>query len=334
MTSEPPPALVINRREIAARMAPSDYVTAVERGFRASAANTASSPVPMHLPMPGGGFHAKGARMTASRDYVALKFNGNFPENAERFGLPTIQGAILLCDGTNGTLLAILDSIEVTLRRTAAASALAARLLALPDSRTVLICGCGEQGRAHMQAFNEVLSVERWLVWDRNPQSTRSLAQSMSHQVAGEIHAVEGLWAAARAADIIATCTTARVPFLGIKNVKRGTFIAAVGADNPEKSEVEPGLMARAKVVPDVLAQCAIMGDLHHALRAGVISERDVAAELADIVIGASPGREAREEIIIFDSTGTAIEDVATAAAIYERCIGDTSLLSVELGAA
>ncbi|HEU0310417.1 MAG TPA: hypothetical protein VFR36_04265, partial [Sphingomicrobium sp.] len=172
-------ALIITGRDIRRVMKPSDYLAAVDLAFRAAAMGKARSPMPMHLPMTHGAFHGKGASITLGRDYVAVKVNGNFPDNPARLGLPTIQGAILLFDGSNGRLLAVLDSIEVTLRRTAAASALAAKLLARPESSTLLICGCGEQGRAHVEAIREVLPIERCLLWDRDQVRSEQLATEL-----------------------------------------------------------------------------------------------------------------------------------------------------------
>jgi ornithine cyclodeaminase/alanine dehydrogenase-like protein (mu-crystallin family) len=120
-------------------------------------------------------------------------------------------------------------------------------------------------------------------------------------------------------AHVIVTCTTARAPFLNVGDVSPGVFIAAVGADNPEKSEMAPALMAEASVVADVLAQCAVMGDLHHAIAAGAMTADRVRAELGDVVVGTKRGRSRDDEIVIFDSTGTAIQDVASAAIVYER---------------
>ena len=102
-------------------------------------------------------------------------------------------------------------------------------------------------------------------------------------------------------------------------HIKPGTFIAAVGADNPEKQELEPELMASAKIVVDILEQCASSGDLHHAIRAGTVSRSDVHAELGEVVAGKKPGRTSQEETIIFDSTGMALQDVAAAALVYEK---------------
>jgi ornithine cyclodeaminase/alanine dehydrogenase-like protein (mu-crystallin family) len=104
--------------------------------------------------------------------------------------------------------------------------------------------------------------------------------------------------------------------------VGRGTFVSAVGADNPDKSELTPGLMAEAAIVTDSTAQCLAMGDLHHAIASGLTIEDLVRAELAEVLTGATQGRRSPEEIIIFDSTGTGLQDVAAAAAIYQRCAG------------
>ena len=190
-------------------MDPADFLGAVEQAFRASAAGQAFAPHPMHLPVERGGFHAKGASISLERTYVAVKINGNFPGNPAELDLPTIQGAIVLCDGFDGTVLAILDSIEVTLRRTAAASALAAKLLARPDSHTLLICGCGEQGHAHSEAFRAVLPIQRHLLWDRDPIRAEELAALLTGSAIDAI-AIQDLKPAAEAADVIVCCTTSR----------------------------------------------------------------------------------------------------------------------------
>lgn len=100
-----------------------------------------------------------------------------------------------------------------------------------------------------------------------------------------------------------------------------GTFIAAVGADSEDKQELEPALLCSSKIVVDILEQSATIGELHHALEAGCVSRDDVHAELGEIVAGRKPGRTSDEEIIIFDSTGMALQDVAAAAIVYERAV-------------
>src|SRR4029453_14192074 len=126
MKVSPRPALLLTRREIAALMTPEDYLAAVKEGFRRSADEDAHAPMPMHIAVPEGAFHVKGAHAVLDRSYVAVKLNGYFPGNPQRRGLPTIQGVILLCDVSDGSVLRGMDATEITLRRTAAASALAA----------------------------------------------------------------------------------------------------------------------------------------------------------------------------------------------------------------
>jgi ornithine cyclodeaminase/alanine dehydrogenase-like protein (mu-crystallin family) len=311
-------------------MDPAAWLEAVETGFRAAALGDAQGPPPMTLEGESGAFHAKGASLRLGRLWVALKLNGNFPDNPQARGLPTIQGAILLCDGETGALLAILDSIEVTLRRTAAATALAARYLARPDSETILVCGCGAQGRAQLAALRHVLPLRRAYAWDRDCGRARAFARDMGGPGLA-VEPIENL-AAARASDVIVACTTSRTAYLGPSLVRPGTFVAAVGADSPEKSEVEPALMAAALVVADVLDQCALMGDLHHAFAAGM-DRRGVHAELGDLVTGRRKGRTSRDQITLFDSTGIALQDVASAASIYERAAARSDNPQIALGA-
>lgn len=314
-------------------MSPQDYVAAVEAGFRSYASGGADVPGPMHIRMQDGAFHAKGARLLLDRTYVAVKLNANFPGNPRRTGLPTIQGLVLLCDGTDGSVLAVMDSIEITLRRTAAATALAARYLARKDTDSVAICGCGEQGRAQLQALMEVVSPRRAWVWDLDRDKARDFAREMSEALHVDVSAVPQVRDAVRSSHVIVTATTARAPFLTAEMVPPGAFVAAVGADSDEKSELAPELMANATIVVDLLAQAVTMGDLHHAIDAGVVESDDVHAELADVIVGRKPGRRTPDEVIVFDSTGTALQDVASAAWIWQRALACNAGSRINFGA-
>jgi len=314
-------------------MDPAAYLTAVEAGFRCYASGDASVPMPMHISSQNGGFHGKGALVVLDRAYVAIKVNGNFPANPRRQGLPTIQGVVLLYDAVNGSLLAVMDSIEITLKRTAAASALAARDLAREDACSIAICGCGEQGRAQLAALAEVVSVKRVSVWDIDTGRAQEFAREMHEALGLDVAAVRDVRDATPGSDIIVTATSAQTPFLTKEEVSAGTFIAAVGADSPHKSELAPELMAVSKIVVDVLAQCAVMGDLHHALDAGLVTSANVHAELGDLVVGRKPGRTNPEEITVFDSTGVAIQDAASAAWIYQRAVAGNVGTSILIGA-
>jgi len=318
-SAEGPQTLLLSRSDIVALMRRPDYLNAVESGFRAAAQGAASAPPPLSLEGSGGVFHAKAATLRLGRHYAALKFNGNFPDNPA--GLPTIQGAILLCDADNGVLLAVMDSIEVTLRRTAAATALAARFLARPESQTVLVCGCGAQGRAQLEALADIMPLRRCLAWDRDAGRANDFGRDLADTLGLEITVAASVGEAARESDVILACTTAQQPYLELSQVRSGTFIAAVGADSPFKNEVHPELMSRALVVVDVLDQCLEMGDLRHAVHAGTMRPSQVHANLGELVTGEKAGRSSGDQITLFDSTGTALQDVAAAAAIYERAI-------------
>jgi ornithine cyclodeaminase/alanine dehydrogenase-like protein (mu-crystallin family) len=262
----------------------------------------------------------KAAVLPGAPAYFAAKTNANFPGNPSRHGLPTIQGLVLLFDADDGRVLCALDSGELTLRRTAAATAVAAKYLAREDAATVLLCGCGLQGRAHLYALREVLpGIRTLMLFDADPAAARRLAVGAAAQFGLEVRIAESIAAAAAACDVCITCTPSRAPLLHAENVRTGAFVAGVGADHPEKSELAPGLLARSQVVTDLTDQCEVMGDLHHAIEAGLMTRESVHGEIGEVVAGRVPARVAADEIFVFDSTGTALQDVAAAALVYER---------------
>jgi ornithine cyclodeaminase/alanine dehydrogenase-like protein (mu-crystallin family) len=143
----------------------------------------------------------------------------------------------------------------------------------------------------------------------------------MSQRLGIEVVAAESIEDAVAESDIVITCTPARSPILGIEHRHSGLFIGGVGADNPEKNELAPALLAQSRVVPDILDQAAVMGDLHHAIAAGAMTRDDIHGQLAGILCGHAPGRTNDDDVFIFDSTGTALQDVATASIALTRAI-------------
>ena len=237
--------------------------------------------------------------------------------------MPNIQGAIYLADAANGSPLALMDSIDITRNRTGAATAVAAKYLARPDSEAVTICGCGTQGRIQLQALMRVLPVKRAFAYSRDPERAKLFADEMAAELNISVAPASDLQSAVKVSDVCVTCTPAKRFFLHKDYVSPGTFIAAVGADSPDKQELEPSLLASAKVVVDILDQCTQVGELHHAISEGLMRREDVHADLGEIISGRKPARTSDKEIIIFDSTGTALQDVAAAAAIYEKALNE-----------
>ncbi|HEV7389338.1 MAG TPA: ornithine cyclodeaminase family protein [Gemmatimonadaceae bacterium] len=298
-------------------------IAEIEKAFRARGEGRLARSSVAGLELTGGGLHAKLGVVQLSRAYAAAKINANFPENPRIRGLPTIQGLVVLFDAASGVPLACMDSSTLTAARTAAASAVAARYLALPGASSVAIIGCGIQARAHASALCVVRPIRRVILFDSNRDAAEKLAHELweAHQL--EVTVADSLGEATLASEIVVTLTTSRSAFLDVGDVNEGTFIAAVGADNEHKQEIAPALLRAGTVIVDDLDQCCRIGDLHHALDAGVMRRQDVRASLDQVVAGIVAGRRDDREIVIFDSTGVAIEDVAAAAIVYERAEKD-----------
>jgi ornithine cyclodeaminase/alanine dehydrogenase-like protein (mu-crystallin family) len=240
---------------------------------------------------------------------------------------------LVLFDAARGVPLALMDSMSVTTLRTAAATAVAARQLALPGASTLAVVGCGVQARAHLAALKMVRPLEKVLAFDVDRVAARRFASEMGALHDLSVESVPTLREATRESAMIITCTSTDEAFLGPDAVSPGTFIGAVGADNEHKHEITPALMRAAAVVTDDLEQCAKIGDLHHAIVAGTMRREDVRAELGDVVFDAARGRRSDQEIVVFDSTGVALEDVAAAALVFERAGREGAGSEVELGA-
>ncbi len=323
--------LILTGKDVAALLSLEACIAAVEQAFLLYGEGKAPAPAALGVHANQGGFHVKAGLLSTGRSYFAAKLNANFMGN-QRFGLPTIQGVIVLCDAENGYPLAVMDSIEITIRRTGAATAVAARRLARPESSVATICGCGNQGRVQLQALKQVLPIRRAYAYDSDESRAREFAMVASSELKIEVTPVRELKAAAAESDVWATCTPSKRWMVGREHVRAGAFLAAVGADNEEKQEIEPELLAASKVVADVVEQCATFGDLHHAITAGLMTREDVYADLGQIVAGKKPGRTSPDEIVIFDSTGMALEDVAAAALTFEKATSAGRGRYVQLG--
>ena len=306
-------------------------ISAVETAFRLRGSGASSPSAVLGVHVDGGGFHAKAAYLELARPYFALKVNANFPGNPAAHSLPTIQGVLVLFDATRGVPLAVMDSASITTLRTAAASAVAADHLARADAHTATFVGCGVQARAHVAAIAEVRELRQVYVFDVDEERASRFATELRERYAFGVTAVLALDDATRASEIIVTTTPATEPFLGVDMVSPGAFIAAVGADNEHKRELELSLLREAAVVVDDLDQCATIGDLHHAIESGVLTRGDVRATLAEVVAGSKPGRLRDDEIVVFDSTGVAIEDVAAASIVFERAALSGAGLEIRL---
>jgi alanine dehydrogenase len=318
---KPDGTLLLSGREVAELLNLEECMTAVELAFKLHGERKTQPPGILGIQAADGGFHIKAGLLDLNRCYFAAKLNANFPGNPNRNGLPTIQGVVVLCDGDNGYPLAVMDSIEITTLRTGAATGVAAQYLARADSKTMTVCGCGNQGRISVRTLTKVLPIEMVWAFDSDPIQAQRLAKEMASELGIQIESTDDLEMGLKQSEVCITCTPAKEPFLKEEFLAPGTFIAAVGADNPEKQELESTILSRNKVIADVIEQSATVGELHHALDANLMTRDDVHAELGEVIAGIKPGRRSDNEIIIFDSTGVALQDVVPAAALYEKAI-------------
>jgi ornithine cyclodeaminase/alanine dehydrogenase len=313
--------LLLSRGEVADLLSIEECIAAVERVFKLYGEGKTQPPGILGVHAHDGGFHIKAGLLDLDRSFFAAKINANFPHNANRFGLPLIQGVIFLADAQNGYPLALMDSMEITIQRTGAATAVAAKYLARPDSKSILICGCGNQGRVSLQALSKIFSLEYACAYDVDHTQAQRFANELSAELKIPVETTSDLREAMKRIDICVTCTPSTQFFLKQDYVRPGTFIAAVGADSETKQELDPALLAQNKTVADILEQCASIGELHHAIASDLMTKQDAHAELGEVVAGTKSGRTSPDEIIIFDSTGMALQDVISAATVYMKAV-------------
>ncbi len=314
-----PPALLLDRRTIAELLSLDDCIAAVEAAFAAHARGETLAPGLLHGDGVGGEYHIKAGGLRTPHPRYACKINSSFFKNRAANGLPNIQGLIVLYDAADGRPLAVMESAEITIKRTGAATAVAAKYLATPEARVATIVGAGNQGGIQLEALTRVRRLEKVFVCDQDPAAADAFAARLGERLKITVQACSDLAAAARESDIVVTCTPSKKWIVGRDMVSPGAFVAGVGADSPDKQELEPALLAQTSVVTDLTEQCAHVGDLHHAIAAGLMRASDVRGELGEVIIGRAPARRDASEIIIYDATGTALQDVAAAVLVYEK---------------
>jgi ornithine cyclodeaminase/alanine dehydrogenase len=247
-------------------------------------------------------------------------------------GLPTVLASYLLHDAETGEVLAFMEAGYLTAMRTGATSAVAARRLARPDSRTVACFGAGVQAGLQLRALRAVLPIERVLVVSRSASTATAFARRVTSSLGVEARAAGSPAETLAAADVVVTATTSPTPVFDGHDLRPGTHVDAVGAFQPTTRELDAETMRRARVYVDTYEGAwHEAGDVLLAIRDGVLRREDVAGELAELVTGGRPGRRSAEEITVFKSVGFAAEDAVTARLAFERARSMGRGLAVEL---
>lgn len=308
--------LVLRRAEIEQRLAGVDVLAAMERGFVAYSQGRAVVPPVGELLFkdPPGDAHIKYGYIQGDAVFV-IKVATGFYRNPAK-GLPGNAGLMLVFDATNGLPRAVLlDEGHLTNVRTAAAGAVAARHLAPRDVTAIGILGTGMQARMQALALKAVTPCRRLLLWGRRAAAAADCAADLrAGGFAVEVAATPA--AVAAAANLIVTATAASEPLLHAADIRPGTHITAMGADTEEKQELDAAILARAdRVVADAIPQGRVRGEIHQALKRGLLDESRL-VELGAVIAGTAVGRPSQRAITVADLTGVAVQDIEIAKAV------------------
>ncbi|WP_305987186.1 ornithine cyclodeaminase family protein [Roseibium sp. MMSF_3544] len=251
--------------------------------------------------------------------YAGVKVVNVVPGNSER-NLPAVHGQYLLSDARTGEMLAMIDGGELTARRTAAASALAARYLSRSDARHLLVLGTGRLAPNLIAAHMAIRSIEDVTIWGRSTQKTEEFVKELNAQLPIRIRAANNLRDALGEADIVSAATLSSEPLIKGNALKPGAHVDLVGAFKPTMRESDDDLIKRAEIFVDTREGCLSEGgDIVQPLKSGLISQSDIQADLYDLCRGNHPGRQSDEAITMFKSVGAALEDLAGAMLVYRN---------------
>jgi ornithine cyclodeaminase/alanine dehydrogenase-like protein (mu-crystallin family) len=252
--------------------------------------------------------------------FMASKLITSFPENLKHGALPAVQAVCVIFDGTNGRPLAVLDGTEITYWRTAADSALGAKLLSSPQSGTLLVVGAGEMSRRLVQAHRAVRpSLRRVLIWNRTSERAKEVAAILVREGV-EAEAVLDLDAATKIADVISTCTRSHDPLIKGANLRSGTHLDLVGGYTPETREADDEAARRALIFVD-RRETAFegVGDILGPIASGAIRKDDVLGDLYDLAGGKIVGRRSPDDITFFKNAGGGHLDLMTAEVVLAQ---------------
>ncbi|MCR9056111.1 MAG: ornithine cyclodeaminase family protein, partial [Rhodobacteraceae bacterium] len=251
--------------------------------------------------------------------YAGVKVVNVVPGNSER-NLPAVHGQYLLSDARTGEMLAMIDGGELTARRTAAASALAARYLARSDARHLLVLGTGRLAPNLIAAHMAIRSIEEVTIWGRSQEKTAQFARDLDGQLPIRIQAASSLRDALGLADIVSAATLSTEPLIKGDLLKPGAHVDLVGAFKPTMRESDDDLIERAEIYVDTRDGCLSEGgDIVQPLKSGLITPGDIKADLYELCRGEHPGRQSDATITMFKSVGAALEDLAGATLAYQN---------------
>ncbi len=320
--------LCLSEADVRALLPMPDLIAAMESALAAFSSGQVVQPVRPVIEMAPDSFFAAMPGFVREPAVLGAKLVSVIGANQAR-GLPTHQACILLLDPQTGIPLALMDGRLITEMRTAAVSAVSAKYMARDGSAVLAIIGSGVQARSHLAALSHGRNWDEVRVWSPNAAHAARFAAE-SH---GAVQACRNAAEAARGADIVVLATSSTSPVIEDGWVMAGAHVISVGACRPTHREMDPALLARARLVVDSRAAAfQESGDIVMGLAEGRFTTAHVCAELGEIICGRAPGRLAVSQITVFKSLGLALEDLAAANLVLERARAAGKGTAVALG--
>ncbi|BBH69080.1 ornithine cyclodeaminase [Actinoplanes sp. OR16] len=309
--------VVLTRSDILQMINYPDVVDAVEKIHASLSAGSAAQPAPKAVTLPGS--DAVFLPMTGlSASSMVVKLLADLPGVGQR-------STIMITDAATGACEAILDGGVITAFRTAAASAVATRHLARPESRVLGLIGAGAQAHAHALAIRAVLPVTEVVIWNRTPARALSLAAALADSSDLSVRVEHSIEAVTSNVDVLCTLTPSRAPIISGSWFRPGLHVNAVGAPpRRDHREIDSEGVRRSRVVVDSHATALEKsGDVMIPVDEGVITPDHFARELGDVVTGRCVGRRSSDEITLYNSVGVGLQDLATARLMIDRALAE-----------
>jgi len=325
--------LVLNKQDIQRALPMREAVEAMKDAFKQLYMGKATVPARIHIDVPehNGTTLFMPGYLNEDKN-MAVKIVSVFADNPEK-NLPVINAIVVVIDAETGITHAILDGTYLTAIRTGAAAGAATDFLAREDASRAAIFGAGPQGRSQLEAMCAVRPVRQAWIFDINREASQAFAGEMAQRTAVNIQVARNPSEAIANADIICTATNSARPVFNDRDIRPGTHINAVGVYQPHLQELPADTVKRARIVVDSRQACMEeAGDLLVPIKAGVIGQKNIYAELGEIAAGMKPGRTSEDEITLFKSVGIAVQDVAAASAVLKKAESLNLGSRIELG--
>jgi len=317
--------LLLKKHDVGRLISMAEVIGAVEEAYKAFSSDQVEQPdyIGIHLPSLRGEIDFKLGYDKVAEIISMKAHSGGFTNNPVEHGVPNSMGTILLFDARSCALICIMDGSLITGLRTGAAGAVSVKALARKNARTIASIGTGNQARMQIRAIKEIMTIEEIHAWDSTYETSSKYKADIEREFGIPVTVASSKKEAVERADILITTTRGKGSLVEAEWVKPGTHIVAIGTDQRGKQELDPELFRNAKIIVDSLSQCTEKGETWHPLDKNIIAKDDIHGDIGQVLLGRKPGRESDDEITIFDSTGMAIQDNATANKIYQNALAN-----------